>query len=209
MKIMTKSHGFTLIEILIALAVFAILATITSSVMFYAFNTRARVAEHAERLVTLQLAISLLERDTEQTVVRAVRGNEMRLFSAFVGQKNYMELTRGGFANPGSEEKRSMLKRVGYLCDGSQLLRRSWGSLDSVDRKNSADKILLNNLTKCQFNYLNQNSQLLPEWRENAVTQNQKSEPLPKAVQLSLVFKDWGELSLLFQIPKAMYANSN
>lgn len=206
---MNNKMGFTLIEILIALAVFAILATITSSVMFYAFNTRARVTEHAERLVTLQLAISLIERDTEQAIVRAVRGNEMRLFPAFVGQKSYMELTRNGLANPGSQEKRSTLKRIGLLCVDNQLVRRSWDSLDSVDRKNYEDKVLLNNIAKCQFNYLNQNLQLLPEWRENALSQNQKSEPLPKAVQLSLVFKGWGELSLLFQIPKAMYANSN
>ena len=53
---MTRVKGFTLIEILIALTVFAILATITSSTLYYAFNTRTRVNEQSERLSTLQLA---------------------------------------------------------------------------------------------------------------------------------------------------------
>ncbi|NYQ85965.1 GspJ family T2SS minor pseudopilin variant LspJ, partial [Escherichia coli] len=69
---MIKNKGFTLIEILIALTVFAILATITSSTLYYAFNTRTRVNAQAERLNALQLAISIIQQDTSQTVERAI-----------------------------------------------------------------------------------------------------------------------------------------
>jgi general secretion pathway protein J len=65
---------------------------------------------------------------------------------------------------------------------------------------------LINNLSDCNFNYLNQNLQVLTEWREQALSQNQRKEPLPKAIQLNLKLNDWGKLNLLFIIPEALYA---
>lgn len=203
---MNKKSGFTLIEILIALAVFAILATVTSSVMYYAFNTRARVNQQADRLNTVQLALLLLERDITQAIPRAVFGNEMHLFPAFIGQPAYFELTRLGLENPHSLEKRSNLQRLAYVCNNNQLLRRIWPILDSTNRDRYEDRIVLDNLTACRFAYLNHNLQVLPEWRENAVRQNQKAEPLPKAIQINLTLKDWDKISLLFIIPEALYA---
>lgn len=208
MSKMNNKKGFTLIELLIALSIFAIIATITSSTMYYAFTTRDRVAKHAQQLVTLQLAISLLERDTSQIVERPIRSTDMQEFAAFTGQPKYMELTRSGMANPQSLEKRSTLKRVAYVCKGAQLLRRSWGSLDAVNRDKYDDRVLINNLAKCQFNYLNQNLQVLPEWHGSAPSQNQKSETLPKAVQVILTLNNWGNGNFLFPLPKAIYANN-
>lgn len=203
---MKHFKGFTLIEILIALTVFAILATITSSSLFYAFTTRSRVNAQADRLNTLQLAVSLIQQDTLQTVERAIRGNEMHLFPVFVGQPQYLELTRDGYFNPKSVEKRSTLKRIALLCKDNTLVRRTWGSLDPLDRKIYKDKVLLDNISSCHFNYLNQNSQLLNEWREQAVNQNQEKESLPKAVQINLKISDWGEMNMLFIIPGGLYA---
>ena len=203
---MKKYTGFTLIEILIALTVFAILATITSSTLYYAFNARTRVNEQAERLNSLQLAISIIQQDTTQTVERPIRGNEMRLFPGFVGQAQYLELTRDGVINPKSIEKRSSLKRIALVCQDGTLIRRTWSSLDPLDRNIYEDKELVSNLSDCYFNYLNQNLQVLSEWREQALAQNQRKEPLPKAIQINLKLNDWGKLNLLFIIPEALYA---
>ncbi|MCL9684614.1 GspJ family T2SS minor pseudopilin variant LspJ [Legionella maioricensis] len=205
---MKHNKGFTLIEILIALTVFAILATITSSSLYYAFTNRTRVNAQAERLNALQLAISLIQQDTTQTVERAIRGNEMHLFPVFVGQPQYLELTRDGNINPQSFEKRSNLKRIALVCMDGSLLHRTWPSLDPANRKTYEDKVLLNNVTNCHFNYLNQSLQLLPEWREQAVTQDQGKEPLPKAIQINITLPEWGEMNLLFVIPAALYAST-
>ncbi|AUH73206.1 GspJ family T2SS minor pseudopilin variant LspJ [Legionella sainthelensi] len=206
LKKQKKIRGFTLIEILIALAVFAILATITTSVLYNAFTTRSRVNEQSYRLNEVQLAISLIQQDTSQVVERAIRGNEMRLFSAFIGQTNYLEFTRDGVVNPGSIEKRSTLKRVAYVCQEGTLIRRSWNTLDSLNRNAYEDKPLLSHLTDCHFGYLNQNLQILPEWREQAVSLNQRKEPFPKALQVNLTLQDLGEINLLFTLPGALYA---
>ncbi|WP_298624194.1 GspJ family T2SS minor pseudopilin variant LspJ [uncultured Legionella sp.] len=205
---MKKYQGFTLIEILIALTVFAILATITSSTLYYAFTARTRVNEQATRLNELQLAMSIIQQDIPQIIERPVKGNEMRLFPAFVGQSQYMEFTRDGVINPDSIEKRSTLKRVALVCQDNKLLRRTWASLDPLNRNAYTDKELINNLDGCNFNYLNQNLQVLTEWREQAVSQNQRKESLPKAIQLNLKLNDWGKLNLLFIIPGALYVSN-
>ncbi|HHT0591590.1 TPA: GspJ family T2SS minor pseudopilin variant LspJ [Legionella anisa] len=203
-----KLNGFTLIEILIALSIFAILATITSSVLYNAFTTRARVNEQSERLNELQLAISLIQQDTRQTVERPIRSNEMQLLPPFIGQKNYVEFTRDGNINPASIEKRSTLKRVAYVCQQGTLIRRTWSSLDIINQKSYEDKLLLNRLTNCHFGYLNQNLQILPEWREQAITLNQRKEPFPKALQFNMTLQDQGEMNLLFILPGALYASN-
>jgi len=201
-----RQAGFTLIEVLVALTVFAILAGISASILYYVFNAKSRVSAQAERLLSLQLAISLLERDAAQTVRRAIRGNEMRLFPPFIGQGRYTEWTRGGLVNPRSVEKKSSLQRVAWLCEKNQLIRRTWESLDPIDRGRYQDKIVLSQLSQCDFHYLNQHLEVLSSWSENALSQNQKETALPKALQLTLTLEDWGKGSFLFPIPKAMYA---
>lgn len=205
---MIKIKAFTLVELLIALTVFAILATITSSSLYHAFNTRARVNVQSNRLNELELVISTVQKDINQVVERPVRGNEMRLFPLFIGQLHYLEFTRSGITNPESSEKRSTLKRIAWVCEEDKLIRRTWVSLDTVDRNAYQDKLLLADLKECHFNFLNQNLQWLPEWREHAVTQNQSKEPFPKAVQINLTLNDWGEMKLLFIIPGALYATA-
>lgn len=204
---MNKSSGYTLLEIMIALAVFAILSTITASAMYQAFDTRARVNVQANRLNEVQLALILIARDTEQILERAVRGDEMRMFPPFVGQKNYIEFTRGGLVNPNEMELRSTLQRVAYKCDGDKLVRRSWDALDTTNRNRYLDKTILEHLDGCKFSYLASNRQILPEWREYAVQQNQKKETLPIAIQVTLTIPSMGNTSLLFALPEALYAN--
>lgn len=202
-----KSNGFTLLEIMVALAVFAILATITSSVMYHAFDTHARVTSQADRLNAVQLAVSLIKRDTEQMIERSIRGNEMHIFPPFIGQPYHLEFTRGGVVNPNGIEQRSTLKRIAFLCQKNQLIRRSWDRLDTPERKSYHDKILLDNIDQCSFAYLAHNRQILPVWQDYALQQNQRAETLPTAVKFTLNLRDWGNMSLLFIIPKALYAN--
>ncbi|MGC1181399.1 GspJ family T2SS minor pseudopilin variant LspJ [Legionella sp.] len=202
---MRKFAGFTLIEILIALTVFALLASITSSTLYYAFNTRTRVNERSEHLSSLQLAISLIQQDIPQIVERGIRGNDMRLFPIFIGSSDYMEFTRDGDVNPGGIEKRSTLKRIGFLCQGDALVRRTWDILDPTDRNKYADKLLIDNLDDCHFGYLNQSLELFSEWRADAVNQEQKKESLPKAVQVNFTLHNQGEINLLFPIAEALY----
>lgn len=202
---MNQLKAYTLIEILIALSVFAILATITSVAMYQAFNTRDQINQQANRLNQLQIALTLIEKDTQQIVDRSILGDEMRTFPALIGQNRYLEFTRGGIVNPHAQEQRSTLQRVAWICQNKKLIRRSWERLDSTNRKAYHDKVVLVGLEQCQFAYLSHSRQILKEWRENAVQQNQNPEPIPIAVQLTLMTPHEGEMSLLFVLPESLY----
>ena len=198
--------GFTLLEILVALSVFVILATMTSSAMYHAFNTRALVTAQADRLSTLQLAMALIKRDTQQIVERSVHDSQQHVFPAFIGRSNYVEFTRSGEVNPADSEQRSTLIRIAFLCRNDQLVRRRWETPDTPHRGTYQDKVLLSHLSQCRFAYLDHNQQVLSEWHENAVKQNQHKESLPNAIQFTLNLTYWGDMSLLFVIPEALYA---
>lgn len=205
---MNKLKGFTLIEILIALAVFAILATLTSQILYNSFTTKERLAEQTEKLTAIQMALLFIQRDTTQAVGRSVRSNNMKLLPLFVGESQYVELTRGGLVNPQSILKKSTLQRVAYLCQNNRLIRRHWTSLDTVSRELYQDKVLLTNLTSCKFNYLNATLHVFQEWRAGALQQSQRAEPFPKAIQFNLSLKKSEKMSFLFIIPEALYEES-
>ncbi|MCX7117545.1 MAG: GspJ family T2SS minor pseudopilin variant LspJ [Legionellales bacterium] len=200
-------QGYTLIEIMIALAVFALISAITASAMFHAFDTRGRVNEQANQLNALQLGLSMLSHDIEQMIERPIHGDEMHVFPPFIGQSHYVEFSSGGSVNPNGILIKSTLKRVGYLCQNKQLIRRRWDTLDTPHRNLYHDKVLFDHLLVCQFSYLASNHQTLQEWHEYAVQQNQKKETLPQAVQISLTPTHWGNMNLLFAIPEALYAS--
>lgn len=200
------NRGFTLIEVLIALMVFAILATITSSAMFYAFDTRSRINAYADQLTLLQLAVHLIEQDTNQIIDRPVRGNNMRTFPSFTGTNDYIEFTRAGFVNPLQKSHRSTLKRVAYLCVNTSLIRRSWAQLDTPNRMEYEDRIILKDLAACEFNYIDNKQQSYSEWLATVVNTTQEQQPFPSVIKLRVVIEEWGELPLLFIVPEALYA---
>ena len=201
-----RSKGYTLIEIMIALAVFAILGAIASGAIYQAFETRSRVSVQANQLNELQLAILRLTRDVHQIVERSVFGDEMHIFPPFVGQPNYLEFTRAGLVNPGDIAQRSTLQRVAWLCQKNQLIRRSFTTLDSLKRHEYQDTVVLQHLKSCSFAYLTTKHQRLSEWREYTVLHNQAKERLPVAVQGIFSFEQWGNMSLLFVIPGGLHA---
>lgn len=202
---MKQLSGFTLLEVLIALTVFAILATITGSAMHNAFETQAHLNTKADQLNRLQLALAIVKRDTDQVINRAVRGNELHLFPPFLGQTQYVEFTTSGMLNPESQAQRSALQRVAYLCKNGQLIRRHWPVLDAPKRNQYVDRILLSNLQRCQFAYLAQNRQILPMWQGYALQQNQNLAHLPMAIRLSFALNQQSDTHLLFVLPIGVY----
>lgn len=200
-----RIKGYTLIEVLVALTVFAILATITSSAMYNAYSTQKIVASHSESLIQVELATTILERDIKQVVFRPVVREQMQMKPAFWGNQTYFEFTRDGILNPNSIEKKSTLKRVAYLCSKGQLIRRSWPQLDTPKPKTYSEKIILKDLKQCEFSFFDKKRQNLSEWTIEQPSNNQKFQMLPIAVQVNLKFELFGDYNRIYVIPEGLY----
>lgn len=200
-----KIKGYTLMEILIALSVFSLLAIMTSASMYHAFDTRDRVNKQTDKLNQIQMSITLLQQDTLETIERYVRRQDMQLSPSFIGDKTYVEFTRGGVINPKSVNKKSTLQRIAYECKNGQLIRYTWEHLDTLKKKPTQKKILLNNLSKCELAYISTNNQVLSEWRASLKKSTETPSTLPKALRLTIALPEWGDAVFLFIIPPGSY----
>lgn len=63
---MNREQGFTLVEVLISMAIFAVISTLSYSALKQSLNTEAVQKERAEALQELQIALAYLERDLGQ-----------------------------------------------------------------------------------------------------------------------------------------------
>ncbi len=180
-----KNAGFTLLEVLIALTIFALLAVITTAALRHSFLNQTHLNQQAKQMREMQLVLARLSRDLVQATNRPVRGESSRLFPALIGQPSYIEFTRGGTYSDSPTDKQNNLSRVGYLCQNDRLIRRTFLVLDPLERSQFEEETILTHVKKCRFVFLNKALQDLPVWRGGS------TEPLPKAIQVTLTTEAW------------------
>ncbi len=193
--------GFTLLELLIALAIFAILSSLAYGSLRSALFNREQSQLRTEQLTQLQMALLFISRDLEQVVNRPVRntyGDTQR--PLLTPQQTYrLEFTRGGWNNPG-QRGRSTLQRVAYAVEEGALIRYSWRMLDRTDEKPALRQLLLDEVTEFELRFLDERKEWRKEWPAlNAEDTAQR--PLPVAIELTLELQEWGRIRRLYRLP--------
>jgi general secretion pathway protein J len=197
---MRTVHGFTLLEMLIALAIFSLLAVISYSGLSSVLEQRYRTEAEADLLAELQKTYLIMQRDIEQAVARPVRDEYGEELAPLAGDQT-LELTRGGWSNP-LGFPRSTLQRVAYSLDGRQLKRFAWQVLDRAQDSQPVEQLLMDNIDRMQFRYLAADD----EWKEQwpVTIQNSAAEALeavlPRAVEVTIEHEHFGPLVWLFRL---------
>jgi general secretion pathway protein J len=199
----TQPGGFTLLELLVAVTIFAILGAMAYGGLQSVLNQQQQTARHAERLKRLQLAYRIMQRDLEQIVERGIRNEFGDSVDAVVGGSGFngLEFSRAGYPNPAGF-LRSEIQRVAYLPDQDRLLRRTWRVLDRAQDSQPDEQVLFENMTDFAMRFLDTNK----EWQENwppGQTQAQGAGGfgLPLAIEVKIELEDVGVLSWLFRMP--------
>ena len=125
------ARGFTLVEVLVAIFIFALLMAAAYGSVNTLLRTRDGLAEQNGRLRELQFAVGVIERDLRSAIARPVREGYGEREPALLGSRDAVAFTRGGYANPLAQE-RARIERVGYAWRDHRLSRAAFAVLDRM-----------------------------------------------------------------------------
>ena len=195
-----SSAGFTLLELLVALAIFSLLAVMSYNGLKIVLDQQAATEVQAEALAELQKVYLLLQRDVEQVVPRPIRDEYGDEQPALAGG-DALQLTRGGWSNPAGR-LRSSLQRVGYAFEDGQLVRYSWGVLDRAQDSEPQRQPLIGDIGEMTIRYLGTNNEWEDLWPNPLASGDSADKTaLPRAVDITLDHERFGPLVWVFRLP--------
>jgi general secretion pathway protein J len=203
---MNRQRGFTLIEVLVAVAIAAILAVMAFQSMQQALQSRERIKEHAARLQALQFTMRSFVQDLSQMNARPVREPLGLEFQPAVDGKGGTEFlfTRGGWTNPVGLE-RSTLQRVRYAVREGTLYRDYWLVLDAQIEPQPIARPLLEGVLNFKVRFMDEGRAWQNSWPPAAQSGAQRTLRelglRPLAVELTLETKDFGVLVRTIEVP--------
>jgi general secretion pathway protein J len=198
----THYEGFTLLELLVALAIFSLIAVMAYGGLETVLKQQALTEENAESLAALQKTYLVMQRDIEQAVPRAIRDEFGDRQAPLLGTTLF-QLTRGGWNNP-ANQPRSTLQRVGYSLEDRQLIRYAWMVLDRAQDSAPTRQPLAADIESMQVRYLDDTGNWQEQWPPLQAGSNPLANPtdFPRAVEMTLEHARFGTLTWLFRLPR-------
>lgn len=194
----SRQQGFTLLELLLAVAIFALVSLAGFSVFDTVRNSDQLSKQKLNELNQLQTLFLLMERDFSQIARRHVRldGNESsedyihtQSFS-FTSQSDAIAFVRHGWTNPNLVIARSSLQSIAYRIEDDVLQRLHFNHVDAIPGEEPKQRDLLTDVTDLRFKFYYQN-----KWQENA-----PKGGLPKAIDVEIVSNQFGTINRKFLI---------
>jgi general secretion pathway protein J len=201
--IIARAAGFTLLEVLVSMAIFAILGVLAYGGYNNSAQQSAMARESMARLEEVQTAIRLLTQDFTQLAHRPVRdvlGDS--LLPSIQSDENsdtVVVLTRSGWTNPAGLP-RPALQRVAYVLEEQALRRDHWTVLDATLANEVIQRPLLEGVESLQLRYMDQNRQWQAQWPPLGMPPAIASRARPIAVEVTLELEDYGEIIRLIEV---------
>ncbi|MCH8542934.1 MAG: type II secretion system minor pseudopilin GspJ [Alcanivorax sp.] len=192
----SRQSGFTLLEVVIAIALFAFMYMAAQLAFSTALDNRDILARHATSQEDRQRALIFLAQDIEQLVARPARDAFGDTQPAVRGTLEQFEFTRLGWANPFDLRQRSQMQRVAYFVDeDQQLIRRHWPAVDQNQGTEPVDTIILGDVEEIRFRFLDRGPQGEWIWRDEWPDVELAQTPplfqrLPRSIDMELTFLD-------------------
>jgi general secretion pathway protein J len=197
----SRQQGFTLLELLIASIIFAIMAVMAYGGLDNVIKNSESSQQALDRLKQVQQSVMVLNRDLSQIIPRPIRdeyGNQRPYIVADNNIDNLIEFTRGGRVNPAGLI-RSTLQRVAYRFDEDKLVRLQWPHLDRSQEAEPQESILVDNVENVVIRFLDSNAEWQEQWPPlNAGGEGAALSPL--AVEIVVTLNDWGDIRRIYQV---------
>lgn len=212
--------GFTLVELLVALFITAVMFAIGYRELAQALTSRRELDEQSARLAAIQQAVRTIEQDFELLQPRPVRnllgdgylpaltsasngGNDTMLLGSSSGNGSLVPLvsfTRGSWTNP-TGLSRAELQRVSYALQNDRLVRSYTPVLDATLQDATITRTLLDHVKSVSLRFMDAGHNWQTQWPVNTLPAPTAANPAapaqlprvrPVAVELTLELDDWG-----------------
>lgn len=194
--------GFTLLEVLVAMAIFSIVAYMSYGGFDAVLKQQQILEQSSARLRNVQFAVRQLVTDFGQMQPRPIReelGEGAR--GALIADGRELlaaELSRAGWANP-LGRNRPTLQRVAYRVEEGVLIRSYWPVLDRLLEEEPAEIELLDGIVEFRLRFLATGEEWIEVWPDPGLPPDPRL--LPRAVEIVLELEDWGEITRIVEIP--------
>jgi general secretion pathway protein J len=210
---MTRRTGFTLIEVVVAIFIAAVMFAIGYRALNQAMRDRDSLNASQNRIGEIQRGMRIVAQDFAQIVARAARdtaGNGELMPAIAAGNRDNILLTftRSGWSNPVGLQ-RPAEQRVRYRFFDGSLVREHWLAVDSALNTEPLQRVMLTQVKSVEIRFLDPVTRnWRTEWPMAAPTGpvgplnvDEALLTRPLAIELTVVLEDWGRVQRIFEIP--------
>ena len=199
---MRRQRAFTLIELLIAMAIFAVLAVISYRTLDSLFKTREHLNVQSSRLRDVALLFARLENDFAAVVARRVRNADNQEDAALrlsplppAAEDASLVFTRAGFS--GSTGTSSGPQRIGYRLRDGTLQLVMWPHLDMAPRIAPQVYSALTGVRDAKWRAMDGGGNFSAEWRSSAAD---SVNSFPFGLELAITLTTGEQYTRLFAL---------
>jgi general secretion pathway protein J len=190
----SAEHGFTLVEMMVALFIFALLAGAGVTLLSVGVRAQAAATRELETTGGLRRMSVLLANDLAQIVPRMARSGDGTILRAFTGNDGssnplVMGYVRSGWANPDGV-MRAGVQRVDLVLEQGRLERRGYRDIDG--NSPAATIVLADDVATVSTRYRDDKGEWHPRW-DNALLGS-----MPAAVELTITRAKQKPVTLAF-----------
>ncbi len=199
---MRSCKGFTLLEMVIAIAIFAVIATVSYASLSQFLDTYTYLTQRGEKTKGLQQTFALLAQDFHYSADRSVRNEYGDREPAIVAMTETFsetgEVAHLTISGPDLQvPTASRLTRVAWRLDqGGRLYRVTWAVLDRAQDSVAYSRLVLEGVDALELRFLtvdrNNQVQTSNEWTG--------SQGRPGAVEALLTLSDSRQYRWLFEV---------
>ncbi|MCX7120186.1 MAG: type II secretion system minor pseudopilin GspJ [Gammaproteobacteria bacterium] len=189
------NNGFTLIEMLIAMFIFAIVGILAAMSLHSIIHAHEKLKKTDQQLFQLQMTMTLLRRDISAVINRKVRNDNGDASPAFFASgATDITFTRTAPLN---------MRRVGYVLQNNNFLRLTWSSLDQAPGAKPESQIMVRDVKSIDWQFIDDKNNALTIWPPSVGSniQIENQSKLPKVVLMVMTLKNNEVIQGVFPIP--------